>query len=211
VKSVFCTAAKWIAILFVFAGYSSALLAQDVRMVTTEVAAALTARPEMPVAGAKGGDVTIVEFFDYNCPFCKKTEPELQKLLRTDTKVRILYKEWPVFGEVSAYAAQSALAANWQGKYLIAHNALIGAPNGLDDLPRVDSVLKSAGVDLGRLNDDRTRHAKEIEAILSRSVEEAGIVGFRGTPGFVIGRQIVPRSLTLPMLQQLIGNVRTAH
>jgi protein-disulfide isomerase len=154
--------------------------------------------------------VTIVEFFDYNCPFCKKTEPELKKLLRSDAKVRIVYKEWPVFGEVSEYAARAALAANWQGKYLVAHDALIGVPNGIDEISQVDSVLKAAGIDLKQLDRDRKLHAKEIGSLLSRSIEEAQRLGLRGTPGFVIGRQVVPRSLDLPILKQLVGErIRT--
>src|SRR5277367_6114552 len=116
-----------------------ALLAAEPRKAPAAVVSALAQPPIMPAAGAKDADVTIVEFFDYNCPFCKKTAPELQKLLHTDPKVRILYKEWPIFGDVSEYAARSALAAHWQGKFLIAHEALIGTPNDLDETSQVDS------------------------------------------------------------------------
>jgi len=190
--------------------YSPALLAQNFRSVPADTETALAAHSLTPAAGGKSSDVTIIEFFDYNCPFCKKTEPELKKLLNIDAKVRILYKEWPVFGEVSEYASRAALAANWQSKYLVAHDALIGVSNGVDELSQVDAVLKNAGVDMKRLDEDRKRHAKEIDAALSRSIEEAQGLGFHGTPGFVIGRQIVPRSLNLPALQQLVGSARAA-
>ena len=137
----------------------------------------------MPAAGAKDADVTIVEFFDYNCPFCKKTAPELLKLLHVDPKVRILYKEWPIFGDVSEYAARSALAANWQGKFLTAHDALIGAAHDLDDNSQVDAVLKSVGVDLTQLARDRTAHATEITAILARNAQEASRARLPGNAG----------------------------
>jgi protein-disulfide isomerase len=186
----------------------AALRAAEPRKATAEAVAALAQNPTVPAAGAKDADVTIVEFFDYNCPFCKKTAPELQKLLHTDPKVRILYKEWPIFGDVSDYAARSALAANWQGKFLVAHEALIGAPNDLDETSQVDAVLKTAGVDLPQLIRDRSAHAAEITAILARNSKEAASLGFRGTPGFVVGRQLVPLALTLQSLQQLTQSAR---
>jgi protein-disulfide isomerase len=197
-----------VALLLLFAIEPATSLAAEPRKATAEAVAALTQNTTVPAAGAKDADVTIVEFFDYNCPYCKKTAPELQKLLHTDPKVRILYKEWPIFGDVSEYAARSALAAHWQGKFLIAHEALISAPNDLDETSQVDSVLKTAGVDLTRLSRDRSAHAADISAILARNSKEAAALGFRGTPGFVVGRQLVPLSLTLQSLQQLAKSAR---
>jgi protein-disulfide isomerase len=196
------------ALALFFAIEPATSLAAEPRKATAEVVAALAQNTTVPAAGAKDADVTIVEFFDYNCPFCKKTAPELQKFLHTDPKVRILYKEWPIFGDVSEYAARSALAAHWQGKFLVAHDALIGAPNDLDETSQVDSVLKGAGVDLTQLTRDRTAHAAEITAILARNKKEAAALGFRGTPGFVVGRQLVPLALTLQSLQQLTQSAR---
>jgi protein-disulfide isomerase len=185
-----------------------ALLAAEPRKAPAAVVSALAQPPIMPPAGAKDADVTIVEFFDYNCPFCKETAPELQKLLHADPKVRILYKEWPIFGGVSDYAARSALAANWQSRFLIAHDALIGSAHDLDETSQVDAVLKSAGVDLTQLARDRTAHATEITAILARDAKEAATLGFKGTPGIVVGRQLLPRSLTLKDLQELTQSAR---
>jgi protein-disulfide isomerase len=212
-KLVFSNAARLAAILCVLAGfatYPAALRAQEARTITAQAEAAIAARPETPAAGGRESDVTIIEFLDYNCPFCKKTAPELQKLLRADSRVRILYKEWPIFGDVSEYAARSALAANWQGKFLAAHNALISAPQDLDETSQVDSILKGAGVDLKRLAEDRKLHAADIDANLARNAAEARGLGFRGTPGFLIGRQLVPLALTLQQLQQLTANARAA-
>jgi protein-disulfide isomerase len=186
------------------------LLAVEPRKAPAAFVATLAQPPVMPAAGAKDADVTIVEFFDYNCPYCKKTAPELLKLLQVDPKVQILYKEWPIFGDVSEYAARSALAANWQSRFLLAHDALIGAPHDLDDNSQVDAVLKSAGVDLTQLARDRTAHASEITAILARDAQEATALGFHGTPGIVVGRQLLPQSLALKDLQELAQNARTS-
>jgi len=186
------------------------LQAQVMHTVPAAVVATITARAHPPAAGGTDADVTIVEFLDYNCPYCKKTAPELQKLLQADRRVRIIYKEWPIFGPVSQYAARSALAANWQGKFLAAHNALISAPDDLDEPSQVDSLLKGAGVNLERLADDRTRYAAEIEAALTRNIAEAHGLGLNGTPGFLIGRQLVPSALTLRQLLQLTSNERAS-
>jgi protein-disulfide isomerase len=185
-----------------------ALQAAEPHKAPAAVVSALAQPPLMPAAGAKEADVTIVEYFDYNCPFCKKTAPELLKLLQVDPKVRILYKEWPIFGAVSEYAARCALAANWQSRFLIAHDALIGAANDLDENSQVDAILKAAGVDLTQLARDRTAHATEITATLARNAQEATTLGFRGTPGIVVGRQLLPRSLTLKDLQELTQSAR---
>jgi protein-disulfide isomerase len=189
---------------------TGSVLAQAPRILPAQVAAALAARPQTSAAGNPHGDVTIVEFIDYNCPFCKKAAPELQKLLVSDGRVRIFYKEWPIFGDVSEYAARSALAAQWQGKFLAAHDALINAPD-LDESAQVDSVLKRAGVDLKRLADDRTEHAADLEEALARNAREARALGLSGTPGFVVGRQLVPSSLTFAQLIQLTANARASQ
>jgi protein-disulfide isomerase len=212
-KLVFSSAARLAAILCVLPGlatYPAAVCGQEVRVITAQAEAAVAARPETPAVGARDGDVTIIEFLDYNCPFCKKTAPELQKLLRADPRVRILYKEWPIFGEVSEYAARSALAANWQEKFLAAHNALISGPQDLDERSQVDFILKRAGINLKQLADDRTLHSVEIDATLARNAAEARDLGLRGTPGFLIGRQLVPLALTVQQLQRLTVSARAA-
>jgi len=192
-------------------GIVVAARADEPLLVTRAARATILADLRTAAAGSDSADVTIVEWFDYDCPFCRKTHPHLQEILRSDPKVRILYKEWPVFGDVSEYAAQSALAANWQGKYLQAHDALISTPGAMADRAHVDSTLKSAGVDLAQLSRDRKAHADEIAAILARSNDEAAHLDLKGTPGFLIGRQFVARSLDLPQLRQLIAYARAAE
>src|SRR3979409_2603263 len=113
---------------------------QDRQVITLDGQKQRLAKPGTPPVGARNPDVTIVEYFDYNCPYCKQLVPALQALLAQDPKLAVLYKEWPILGPVSQYAAASALAAGWQGKYLLAHDALISGPRlGRND--QVDAIL----------------------------------------------------------------------
>ena len=202
------TLARLAALATALAGTVMAARADDARLIAPAAQATILADLKTPAAGSNHADVTIVEWFDYDCPFCRRTHPHLQDALRTDPNLRIVYKEWPVFGEVSEYAAQSALAANWQGRYLQAHDALISTPDAIADRSHVDSTLMAAGIDMAQLSRDRHAHAREIAAILARSVSEATQLGLKGTPGFLIGRQFVSRSLDLPQLRQLIVHTR---
>ena len=127
---------------------------------------AILASPGVPFAGARNADVTVVEFLDFNCPYCKKTAPILSAFIAADPKVRVLYRDWPIFGGVSVYAARAALAANYQGRYLQAHDALISNPGRLTSESEVRDGLKRAGVDLARLDHDLVTHAADISALL---------------------------------------------
>lgn len=182
--------------------------AAQVRAVSPAIAKALLATPATAVAGAAQGDVTVVEYLDYNCPYCRKMHVEIQGLLKADPKARVLYKQWPVFGPVSSYAARAVLAANWQGKYLASHDALITSPARLDSQDLVRRRLSGAGVDLARLDRDMLAHKAEIDALLRRSEEEAQTLELRGTPALVIGATLVPGGLPSAMLQRLVAQER---
>jgi protein-disulfide isomerase len=181
--------------------------AEDAQIITRAGQKQMLAKPGTEAAGARNPDVTVVEYFDYNCPYCKKLVPALQALLADDPKVAVLYKDWPILGPVSVYAASSALAAEWQGKYLLAHDALISGPR-LAQNDQVDAILQSAGVNMDTLKKDRTNHAKEIAALLERNDEEAHALTLEGTPGLVIGRQLVPGIVDVSDLKRLVANSR---
>jgi len=181
--------------------------AEDVQIITRAGQKQMLASPGTDAVGARHPDVTIVEYFDYNCPYCKKLVPALQALLAQDPKVAVLYKDWPILGDVSVYAASSALAAGWQGKYLLAHDALINGPR-LAQNDQVDSILQSAGVNMDTLKKDRVNHAKEIAALLERNDEEAHALTLEGTPGLVVGRQLVPGIVDVNDLKRLVANSR---
>jgi protein-disulfide isomerase len=181
--------------------------AQDTQLVTVEGQKQMLANPGTDAVGARKPDVTIVEYFDYNCPYCKKQVPALQALLAQDPKIAVVYKDWPILGAVSVYAASSALAAGWQGKYLAAHDALISGPR-LARNEQVDAILQGAGVNLDTLRKDRVSHAQDIAALLKRNDEEAHALTLEGTPGLVVGRQLVAGIADLSHLKQLVENSR---
>jgi protein-disulfide isomerase len=167
----------------------------------------MLANPGTEPVGARQPDVVIVEYFDYNCPFCKNMVPALHGVLAQDPKVQVIYKDWPILSAVSKYAAASALAAGWQGKYLAAHDALISGPR-LAQNGQVDAILQSAGVNLDTLNKDRAGHAWEIAALLARNDQEAHALTLQGTPGIVVGRQLVFGIVDQGQLQQLVASAR---
>jgi protein-disulfide isomerase len=191
--------------LFVTNGFAQEI--RDIQLVTLEGQKQMLAKPGTLPVGARNPDVTIVEYFDYNCPYCKTIVPTLQALLAQDSKIAILYKDWPVLGPVSVYAASSALAAGWQGKYLVAHDALISGPR-LAKNEQVDAILQKAGLNMNSLGKDRTKHAKEIAALLARNDEEAHALTLDGTPGLVVGLQLVPGIVNLSFLKQLVAIAR---
>ncbi len=165
--------------------------------------------PDIPVAGNADGDITIVEYFDYQCPYCRKIEPELRQVVQDDGKVRLVLKDWPILGEISVIAARMALASKYQDKYLAAHEALIGVNSKLTE-PRIRELLAGAGVDLDRLNRDLAANGKAIDAILARNNDQATAFGFRGTPSFIVGKFRVPGVLTMADFERVIADARKA-
>jgi protein-disulfide isomerase len=184
-----------------------AAVPQELLEVTPDGLRQMLVKPGTEPVGARNPDVTIVEYFDYNCPFCKTLVPTLKALIAQDPKIAIVYKDWPILGAVSVYAASSALAAGWQGKYLIAHDALISGPR-LAGNDQVDAILQRAGVNMDTLNKDRALHAKEIAALLARNDQEAHALTLDGTPGLVVGRDLVPGIADLNYLKQVIADSR---
>jgi protein-disulfide isomerase len=181
--------------------------AQGIQLITVAGQKEMLTDPGTDAVGAPNADVTIVEFLDFNCPYCKKLVPALHSLLAEDHKIALVYKDWPILGDVSVYAARSALAARWQGKYLSAHDALMNASRMTQD-DQVDATLKRAGIDVNALKKDRTSHAKDIDALLARNDAEAHALHLRGTPGIVIGRELLPGIVDLNGLKQLVANSR---
>jgi protein-disulfide isomerase len=165
--------------------------------------------PDIPVAGNADGDITIVEYFDYNCPYCRKVEPELRQVVQDDGKVKLVYKDWPVLGPVSTFAARLALATKYQDKYVAAHDALMGTASRLTE-PRIRELLAAAGIDVDRAAKDLETNAKAIDAILARNNDQATAFGFKGTPAFIIGKFRVPGALTMAQFDQAIADARKA-
>lgn len=164
--------------------------------------------PDMPSVGPKNADITIAEFMDYNCPYCRKSHPELKKLFKSDGKVRIVYKDWPVFGPVSEYAARMALAAKWQDGYEAAHDALMTAPKRYQQDKEVIAVLRKAGIDMARLDKDATAHKVDIDKLLARNSLQAETIGLQGTPSWLVDSFIVFGGLDHEQLTEAVAEAR---
>jgi protein-disulfide isomerase len=171
--------------------------------------AAVLRDPDNPVLGNLDGDIAIVEWFDYNCPYCRKLEPELRQVVQDDGKVRLVLKDWPILGPVSVTAARMALACKYQDKYAQAHDALFGVSSRLTE-PRINELLKDAGIDLDRARRDLDAKGKTIDAILARINAQAEGLNFRGTPSFIVGKFRVPGVLSMDQFAQVIADARKA-
>ncbi len=165
--------------------------------------------PAVPALGNAKGDITIVEYFDYQCPYCKKVNPELAKIVRDDGHIRLVFKDWPIFGDVSIYAARLALASQYQGKFAEAHEALISLPEKLTE-EKVHATLTAAGIDLERARQDLAEHQDGIDAVLARNHQQAVALGFQGTPAFIIGHFRVPGVPSAAAFKQAIADARAA-
>jgi protein-disulfide isomerase len=161
--------------------------------------------PNAPVRGNPSGDVTLVEFFDYRCPYCRQVEPFLQALLKNDHGLRVVVKEFPILGPASVYAARVALAANEQGKYEQFHNAVMSKKPNIDEA----TVLKLAdetGLALDRLKTDM--NSPEVTAEIKRTIEIAKALRLTGTPAFIVGTELIPGATDLETLQALLVEAR---
>ncbi|SEW35430.1 Protein-disulfide isomerase [Aliiroseovarius sediminilitoris] len=163
--------------------------------------------PNAPVLGNPDGDVTVVEFFDYNCPYCRRAMDEVQGLLEDDADVRLVYREWPILGEGSVFAAKAALAAREQGKYEAFHWALMGM-SGRAEEASVMRIASEVGLDIDQLR--RDMQAPEIEEHISTSMNLAQSLGFNGTPSFVIGDELVPGFVEKSQLVEIVDATRKA-
>lgn len=158
-----------------------------------------------PVGGNPQGDVTVVEFFDYRCGYCKRVSAAVKKLLEDDPSVRMVYKEFPILGPDSALAARAALAAQVQGKYVALHEALMAADSPFT-LPVILQLAQKVGLDTARLQADM--ETPEIHASLERNRTLAQVLGIQGTPAFVIGSELVPGAVDLNALKALVSQAR---
>jgi protein-disulfide isomerase len=150
-----------------------------------------------------------VEYFDYNCPVCRELDPQLRKLLAADPRVRLVRKDWAIFGDGSVYAGYASFAAEREGRYPAAHEALMSSPKSLDTKADVLAILKAAGLDPAKIESDVAHHEKEYSDILARNAREATGLGLKGTPGLVVGNQLVLGGVTYRELQRLVARVRS--
>jgi protein-disulfide isomerase len=163
--------------------------------------------PASPVAGNPNGDVTIVEFFDYHCPYCKQVEPTLDALLKEDPKIRIVYKEFPILGPDSVTASQAALAALKQGpqKYTRFHAAMMSTKGAINE-GVIMQVARDAGLDVTRLKTDMK--AADVDAMIKRNYDLAEALKIHGTPAFIVGDALAPGAVDIDTLRKMVADAR---
>ena len=161
--------------------------------------------PADPVIGNVNGDVTVVEFFDYRCPYCKRVSDSLMTLVKDDPNVKVVYKEFPILGPGSLVAAKIALAAHRQGKYEQVHTAFMAHKGSFEQADLLD-LAASVGADPANLAADMQDPA--IQGQLQANDSLAAALGITGTPGFLFGRQLVPGAVSLDDMKKLVAEAR---
>lgn len=166
---------------------------------------ALERDPTAPVLGNPKGDITLTEFFDYNCPHCRKMVPTMQKLIASDDRLRVVFREWPVFGEGSEFAARAALGALPQGKYWQVHSALMAMKERATE-PTVLRALRPLNLDEARLRKDMD--SDRVSEHIANSRKLADHMSLMGTPTLIAGDEAVFGHQSLADLQALVRRGR---
>ena len=158
-----------------------------------------------PSIGAVDSDIVLVEFFDYNCGYCKRVVDNIFELAETNPDLRVVFKEFPILSQSSETAARAALAAANQGLYVPMHNALMAHRGGLND-DTIFAIAEQVGLDVAQLREDMDSDAVNQE--IAANADLAISLGIRGTPAFVIGDTVVPGAVDLETLQDLVEQQR---
>lgn len=162
-----------------------------------------------PMVKPPNYDVTIVEYMDYQCPYCRATHGPLKQLLAKDHKIRVIFRDWPIFGPASSAAALVAVASKYQGKYLAVHDALMETPLPLSR-EKIKAAVKKAGANWDQVQKDIDKHSEEIEDLFQRNDKQAQLMGLEGTPGFIIGNVQSFGGKTLSQLEASVAKAREA-
>ena len=163
-----------------------------------------------PALAPRDHDITIVFFSDYQCPYCRKMHVAIEALVREDPKVKVLYRDWPIFGAASLEAARAAIAAQYQGKHTAINQALMQSPGRLNS-ESIRAAAARAGVNWARLQTDQTARRAEIDAVLGRNSRYAAMMGLTGTPGAMVGPYLIPGAVDLPTLRRTVAMARQAN
>lgn len=170
-----------------------------------ELRRVLERNPALPVLGNPKGDITLTEFFDYNCPFCRHNMRDIQRLIGEDKNLRVVFREWPVFGDGSLFASKASLASLQQGKYWQFHEALMSMKARAEE-----ATVMRAARDVG-LDTDKLRVDMEKRAILDQIYETmdlADTMMLTGTPTFIAGHESAFGKLNVADLKDLVADAR---
>jgi protein-disulfide isomerase len=160
------------------------------------------------IAGNPKGDVTLVEFFDYACPYCRAAQADVAKLVADDPKLRVVYRDFPVLSEASGDAAMASLSAASQGKYLAFHDRMFDT-SGKVDRERTIAMVRAAGLNELRTAKDLTSPA--LKAVIAKNIDLGRALGLTGTPSFVIGDRILSGAVGYAKLAEAIAAARAAR
>lgn len=158
--------------------------------------------PTSPVSGNPKGGITVIEFYDYRCGYCKKAAAAVTELQKVDSRVRVVYKDFPILGESSVLAAKAALASQAQGKHQAFHEALL-ASNADMSKEEILKIAVKVGLNPKRLEADMAN--PQWQAVIDKNRALAQELGISGTPGFIVGTELVPGALDLNGLKELIA------
>ena len=161
--------------------------------------------PNSYAAGPADADVTIVEFFDYHCSFCKKSLSVVNAALRSDPKIRVIFKEYPILSEDSVTAARAAVASIRQGKYFEFHNAMMSQRGRLNE-KKVLEIARDVGLDANQLK--RDMYQPDVSEVIRANYQLAETLGVRGTPAWLIGKEFVPGAISAERFSQYIAEAR---
>ena len=164
--------------------------------------------PVAPTIAPQGHDVTVVVFADYQCPFCRKLHPTLETLIEEDPKVKVVFRDWPVFGAGSEEAARAAIASTWQDKHAAFNDAMMTMPGRVTS-ESIRAAADKAGVDWAKLEADLAAHEDEIEGALRRNAQYAAMLGLQGTPAMLVGPYLIPGAIGVAGLREAVTLART--
>lgn len=162
-------------------------------------------QPNLPYAGNKKGDITLIEFFDYNCGYCRRALEEINTVLKEDDNLKVVFMDMPILGPGSREIAEWSLAANKQGRYFDYHQAIF-EHEGPKDAENLEKIAKKIGLNVKKLKKDKDH--QEIGDIIEQNIAQAGTMGIRGTPGFIIGDQVYPGFIEAAEIKKVIADAR---
>lgn len=163
--------------------------------------------PDAPVLGNPKGDVTVVEFFDYQCPFCRAGHAPLLRTVEEDGNTRLVLKDWPIFGAVSVRASQLGLGAATLGRYSQANAAMMAIPGKVDER-KIDAALQSAGIAPAAAMDAYRSERAKWDGLMQRNDAQAGVFNLPGTPAYFIGEDVYPGAIQVATLRDAIARAR---
>ncbi len=165
----------------------------------------LKGKKDLPMAGNPKGDITIVEFFDYNCGYCRKALNEVTKVIEADDKVKVVFIDMPILGPSSVEISKWSLAANMQGKYFEFHQEVMNK-NGQKDDTVLAAIAKEVGLDVEKMKVDKESEA--VNLILQDNLQKAQELGIRGTPGFIVADQVIRGYVPSEQLEKIVAEAR---